>query len=154
MKSRFRTNVVRQRRFSELLQQSLTRYENRAIETAQVIEELIAIAQKFREAALRQEALGLLPAELAFYDALAENPSAQALMGDRVLCAMAKELTEKLRSNITIDWARRETVRAGLRVMVRILLKRYKYPPDQQPDAIDLVLSQAETLGDDWVQAS
>ena len=150
--TRFKSNVVKQRKFSELLQASLRKYSNRAIEAAQVIEELIAMAKQFREETDRIEALGLSTAEVAFYDALANNQSAQELMGDEVLSAMARELAEKLRNNLTVDWQYKENVRAKLRNLVRALLSRYKYPPDQQKDAIKLVLEQAETLSQEFIK--
>lgn len=151
IKSRFKTNVVQSAKFSELLQQSLTRYRNRAVETAQVIEELIAMAKKFQAEAHRGMELGLNPDEMAFYDALATNDAAVRELGDDTLKKIAVELVVKLRGSVTVDWAKRETVRARLRVMVKTLLKRYKYPPDRQEDATDTVLSQAETLSAAWV---
>ncbi|MCC6247823.1 MAG: type I restriction endonuclease subunit R [Rubrivivax sp.] len=151
IKSRFKTNVVQTAKFSELLQQSLTRYRNRAIETAQVIEELIAMAKKFQEAAERGESLGLSHDELAFYDALATNEAAVRDLGDMTLKKIAVELTVSLRKSVTVDWAKRDTVRAKLRVMVKTLLRRYKYPPDKQEEATETVLRQAETLSAEWV---
>jgi type I restriction enzyme R subunit len=153
IKSRFKTNVVQSAKFSELLQQSLTRYRNRAIETAQVIEELIAMARKFQEAAQRGETLGLNSDEMAFYDALAMNEAAVRNLGDATLKKIAVELTQSLRKSVSVDWAKRETVRAKLRVMVRTLLKRYKYPPDRQEEATETVLRQAESLSDQWASA-
>ncbi|WP_137910843.1 type I restriction endonuclease subunit R [Ralstonia sp. 3PA37C10] len=153
IKSRFKANVVQSAKFSELLQQSLTRYRNRAVETAQVIEELIAMAKKFQAEAQRGMELGLSPDEMAFYDALATNEAAVRELGDETLKKIAVELVVRLRSSVTVDWAKRETVRAKLRVMVKTLLKRYKYPPDRQDEATDTVLSQAETLSAEWVAA-
>lgn len=153
IKSRFKANVVQSAKFSELLQQSLTRYRNRAVETAQVIEELIAMAKKFQAEAQRGIELGLSPDEMAFYDALATNEAAVRELGDETLKKIAVELVVKLRGSVTVDWAKRETVRAKLRVMVKTLLKRYKYPPDRQDEATDTVLSQAETLSAEWVAA-
>lgn len=153
IKSRFKTNVVQAAKFSELLQQSLTRYRNRAIETAQVIEELIEMAKKFQEAAQRGEVLGLNAEEVAFYDALATNEAAVRELGDETLKKIAVELVQRLRSSVTVDWAVRETVRARLRVMVRTLLRRYKYPPDRQEEATETVLKQAETLSAEWALA-
>lgn len=153
IRSRFKTNVVQEARFSELLQQSLTRYRNRAIETAQVIEELIEMARKFQEAAQRGEALGLNHDEMAFYDALATNEAAVRGLGDETLKKIAVELTQSLRKSVTVDWAVRDTVRARLRVMVKTLLKRYKYPPDKQEEATETVLKQAESLSAEWVMA-
>jgi type I restriction enzyme, R subunit len=153
IKSRFKTNVVQTAKFSELLQQSLTRYRNRAIETAQVIEELIEMAKKFQEVAKRGEALGLNHDELAFYDALATNEAAVRELGDATLKKIAVELTQSLRKSVTVDWAKRQAVRAKLRVMVKTLLRRYKYPPDRQEEATDTVLRQAESLSAEWAAA-
>lgn len=150
IKSRFQTNVVQSAKFSELLQQSLTRYRNRAIETAQIIEELIQMAKKFQEAAQRGQNLGLNVDELSFYDALATNEAAVRELGDATLKQIAVELTLNLRKSVTVDWAKRETVRARLRVMVRTLLRRYKYPPDRQEEATETVLKQAESLAAEW----
>jgi type I restriction enzyme R subunit len=150
VRSRFKSNVVKQKRFSELLQASLTKYANRSIEAAQVIEELIAMAKQFRDEVEKVEAMGLSAAEVAFYDALANNRSAQELMGDQVLIKMARELAEKLRNNLSIDWQYKENVRARLRTMIKALLKRYKYPPDQEAVAIDLVLQQTEMIAEEW----
>ncbi len=149
---RFKTNVVKQKRFSELLQASLTKYANRSIEAAQVIEELIAMAKQFRDEAERVDAMGLSAAEVAFYDALANNQSAQNLLGDEILMKMARELAEKLRGNLSIDWQYKENVRAKLRTMIKALLKRYKYPPDQEVAAIELVLQQTEMISEEWAR--
>lgn len=151
IRSRFKTNVVQEAKFSEFLQQSPTRYRNRAIETAQVIEELIEMARKFQEAAQRGEVLGLNHDEMAFYDALATNEAAVRDLGDETLKKIAVELVQSLRKSVTVDWAVRETVRARLRVMVKTLLRRYKYPPDKQEEATESVLKQAESLSADWV---
>ena len=150
VQTRFKTNVVKQKRFSELLQASLNKYANRSIEAAQVIEELIAMAKQFRDEAEKVEAMGLSVAEVAFYDALANNQSAHDLMGDEVLMKMARELAEKLRGNLSIDWQYKENVRARLRTMIKALLKRYKYPPDQEAAAIELVLQQTEMISEEW----
>ena len=154
LKTKFKSNVVKQKRFSELLSASLNKYANRVVEAAQVIEELIAMAKKFREELEKGEALGLTDAEQSFYDALADNPSAQELMKEEVLAAMARELAEVLRRDATIDWQYKENVRAKLRLKIKTLLKRYKYPPDQQVNAIDLVLVQAEATAEEWVEAA
>ena len=134
-----------------MLKASLNKYENRAIEAAQVIEELIEMAKKFREDLERGIALGLSSAERSFYDALAENPSAQKLMEEKVLANMAKELAEIIRRDANIDWQYKENVRAKLRLKIKTLLKRYKYPPDEQVTAVETVLQQAETLGKELV---
>jgi type I restriction enzyme R subunit len=152
VQTRFKTNVVKQKRFSELLQVSLNKYANRSIEAAQVIEELIALAKEFRDEAERVDAMGLSVAEVAFYDALVNNQSAHDLMGDEVLMKMARELAEKLRGNLSIDWQYKENVRAKLRTMIKALLKRYKYPPDLEVAAIELVLLQAEMISEEWAR--
>lgn len=153
IQSRFATNVVQKKKFSELLKNSLIRYRNRAIETAQVIEELIAMAKQFKEATERGEKLGLKPHEMAFYDALATNDASMREMGDEVLRKIALELTEKLRKSVTVDWSVRESVRARLRIMVKTILKKYKYPPDKQEEATETVLKQAEALSAAWASA-
>ncbi len=150
IKSRFASNLVQEKKFSELLASVIKRYQNRAIETAQVIEELIEMAKKFRAAASRGEQLGLTEDEIRFYDALADNESAVRELSDETLKKIAHELTENLRQNITVDWSARESVRARLRLMVKRILRKYKYPPDQQEVAITLVLQQAEALGEMW----
>ncbi len=151
IKSRERRNVVQARSFAELLEQAIRKYENRAIETAQVIEELISLAHQMRDAQARGEQLGLTDDELAFYDALAANESAVRELGDETLKRIAHELTEQVRNSATIDWAVRESVRARMRVMVRRLLRKYKYPPDKQEAAVELVIEQAEVLTEEWV---
>lgn len=151
IKSRFSSNVVQQAKFSDLLSNVIKRYQNRAIETAQVIEELIAMAKKFKEAINRGENLGLNTDELAFYDALANNEDAVREMGDDILKKIAQELAESLRQNTTVDWSVRESVRAKLRLMVKRILRKYKYPPSKQEEAVLLVLDQAETLSAAWV---
>ena len=129
----------------------ITRYQNRSIETAQVIEELIDMAKKFREASHRGDALGLNDDELAFYDALAMNEASVRELGDEILAKIAHELTESLRKNVTVDWSKRESVQASLRLMVKRILRKYKYPPDKQEDAARLILEQAETLCEGWM---
>lgn len=152
IKSRSHTNVILEKKFSDRLMAALNRYRSRAIESAQVIEELIQMAKEFREAAKRGENLGLNESELAFYDALADNESAVRELGDDILKKIAHELTDKLRNSTTVDWQKRESVRARLRNLVRITLRRYKYPPDMQEEAIRLVLDQAERLSDEWMK--
>ena len=128
----------------------LHRYQNRAIETAQVIEELIEMAKKFKAAAARGEELGLTEDEILFYDALVDNEAAVRELSDEILKKIAHELTENLRQNLSVDWSSRESVRAKLRLMVKRILRKYKYPPDQQEKAIALVLQQAEALSERW----
>ncbi|TXI81790.1 MAG: HsdR family type I site-specific deoxyribonuclease, partial [Flavobacteriales bacterium] len=150
IKTRFAGNLVQVKKFSEMLSNVVKRYQNRAIETAQVIEELIDMAKKFHAAANRGDELGLNEDEIRFYDALANNESAVRELNDETLKKIAHELTENLRQNLTVDWSVKESVRAKLRIMVRRILRKYKYPPDQQEEAIQLVLQQAEALGEAW----
>ena len=150
--SRARSNVILEKKFADRLRETINRYHNRAIESAEVIEELIAMAKEFREASTRGEKLGLNESEFAFYEALADNESATRELGDEILKTIARELTEKLRGSASIDWRKRENVRARLRNLVRITLRRYKYPPDKQEEAIRLVLEQADRLSDEWSQ--
>jgi type I restriction enzyme R subunit len=151
IKSRFASNVVQDRKFSDLLADVIRRYQNRSIETAQVMEELISMAKKFREAANRGDQLGLREDEVKFYDALANNESAVRELQDETLKKIAQELTHSLRENLTVDWSERESVRAKLRLMVKRILKKYKYPPDQADFAVQLVLEQAQALGEEWI---
>jgi type I restriction enzyme, R subunit len=153
IKIRSRRNVVQARKFSELIEASLRRYQNRAVETAQVIEELIALAKNLREAAQRGESLGLNDDELAFYDALEVNDSAVQVLGDESLRTIARELVENVRKNISLDWTQRENVQAKLRVIVKRILKKYGYPPDKQDKATQTVLEQAEVLSENWATA-
>ena len=150
IKSRFARNVVQDRKFSEMLASVIARYQNRSIETAQVMEELVDMAKKFREAAGRGEALGLSEDEVRFYDALANNESAVRELTDETLKKIAHELTDNLRQNLGVDWSERESVRARLRLMVKRILRKYKYPPDLQDAAVELVLAQAQALGESW----
>jgi type I restriction enzyme, R subunit len=150
IKTRFATNVVQNNKFSELLVNVIKRYQNRSIETAQVMEELIAMAKKFKEAANRGADLGLNADELAFYDALADNEESARELGDETLKKIAHELAESLRQNVSVDWAVRDSVRAKLRLMVKRILRKYKYPPLKQDAAVQLVLEQAEALCAEW----
>ena len=153
IRSRSRRNVVQARSFADLLEQALRRYQNRAIETAQVIEELIALAREIRQASARGEQLGLTDDELAFYDALETNDSAVAVLGEPELLAIARERTERVRANVTIDWTVRENVRAQLRVLVKRILRKHGNAPDKQARATELVLEQAEVLSELWAVA-
>jgi len=153
IKNRRRKNVVQARSFTDMLEQALRRYQNRAIETAQVIEELIALARQMREAHARGDELGLTEDELAFYDALETNDSAVKVLGDDTLKTIARELADTVRKNVTIDWTMRENVRAQLRVLVKRILRKYGYPPDKQEKATQIVLEQTEVLSEAWVIA-
>ncbi len=151
IKSKFSSNLIQQKKFSELLANVISRYQNRSIETAQVMEELVDMAKKFKEAASRGEELGLNDDEVKFYDALANNESAVKELTDETLKKIAHELTDNLRKNVSVDWSKRESVRASLRLMVKRILRKYKYPPDMADNAVELILQQAEALGDTWV---
>jgi type I restriction enzyme, R subunit len=150
LNARRRKNVVQARSFAEMLEQTLRRYQNRAIEAAQVIEELIQLAKDMREANARGEQLGLSEDELAFYGALETNYSAVKVLGDETLRTIARELVATVRKNVTIDWTLRENVRAQLRVLVKRILRKYGYPPDKQEKATQTVLEQAELLSAGW----
>ena len=147
---RRRRNVVQARSFAEMLEQTIRRYQSRAVEAAQVIEELIGLAREMREANARGEALGLSEDELAFYDALGVNDSAVRVLGDETLRGIARELVETVRNNVTIDWTLRENVRAHLRRLVRRVLRKHGYPPDKQESATRTVLEQAEVVSAGW----
>jgi type I restriction enzyme R subunit len=153
IRTRTRRNVVQARSFADLLEKTLVRYQNRAIEAAQVIEELIRLAKDLREADRRGENLGLSDDEVAFYDALETNDSAVAVLGDETLRGIARELVEAVRTNVTIDWTLRENVRAKLRVLVKRILRKHGYPPDKQEKATATVLEQAEVLSELWAAA-
>lgn len=152
IKTRSRKNVVQARSFAEMLETSIRRYQNRAIETAQVIEELIALAKEMREASKRGDNLGLTEDEVAFYDALEVNDSAVQVLGDDTLRQIAQELVATVRRNVTIDWTVRENVRSKMRVIVKRILRKYGYPPDKQEKATQTVLEQAEVLCKDWAE--
>ncbi len=143
-------NVVQARSFAEMLEQTLNRYRNRAIEAAQVIEELIRLAREVREASARGEKLGLSEDELAFYDALETNDSAVRVLGDETLRKIARELVDAVRGNVTIDWTLRENIRANLRLLVKRILRKHGYPPDKAEKATKTVLEQAEALSAEW----
>jgi type I restriction enzyme, R subunit len=133
-----------------MLEQALRRYQNRAIETAKVIEELIQLAKDMRQAEERGEELGLSDDEVAFYDALETNDSAVKVLGDEALRTIARELVATVRANVTIDWTVRENVQAHLRVLVKRILRKYGYPPDKQEKATQTVLEQAALLSENW----
>jgi len=150
IKTRARKNLVQSRSFAEMLERTIRRYQNRTIEAAQVILELIELAKEMREAKSRGEKLGLTEEEEAFYDALEVNDSAVKVLGDETLKTIAQGLVEAVRRNVTIDWTVRESARAKLRTAVRRLLRKYGYPPDKQEKATLTVLEQAELLCKDW----
>jgi len=150
IKTRSRKNLVQSRSFASMLETTIKRYQNRSIETAQVLTELIELAKEIREAQSRGENLGLTEDEVAFYDALEVNDSAVQVLGDETLKAIARELVQAVRRNVTIDWTVKESVRAKLRTLVKRLLRKYGYPPDKQEKATVTVLQQAELLCKDW----
>jgi len=143
-----RTNLVRSRSFAEMLEKTIRAYQNRSIEAAAVIQELIDLARQMREAHRQGETLGLTTEELAFYDALEVNDSAVKVLGDKVLRAIAQELVETVRRNTSIDWTVKESVRAKLRTMVKRILRKHGYPPDKQEKATQTVLEQAALLSE------
>jgi len=153
IRSRGRKNIVQARSFATMLEDAIKRYQSRAIETAQVIEELVALAKEMREADQRGDELNLSEDEIAFYDALEVNDSAVKVLGDETLRTIARELVKAVRNSVTIDWTVRENVRAQIRVMVKRILRKYGYPPDKQARATELVLEQAEVLCEDWVES-
>lgn len=150
IKARSGKNVVQSRSFAAMLEISIRRYQNRAIDAAQVITELIELAKEVRDANKRGEELGLTDDELAFYDALASNKSAVDVMGDKQLAVIALELLKTVRANVTIDWAVKQNARAKIRVLVKRILRKYGYPPNLEEDATNLVLEQAEILAAQW----
>lgn len=151
IRTSLRSNIVESKKFSDMLQQTLNRYLNRAIETQEVIEELINMAKEMRQAIGRGEQLGLNNDELAFYDALADNDSARIVMGDDKLKLIASELVKTVRQSVTIDWHLREQARSNIRVIIKRILRKHGYPPDLTTDAAQLVLQQAEVLCEEWV---
>ena len=150
LSTRRRQNVIQARSFAGMLEDAIRRYQNRTIEAAQVIEELIELAKEMREDFARGEELGLNEDELAFYDALETNDSAVKVLGDDTLRTIAQELVETVRRNATIDWTVRESVRAGMRNAVRRVLRKHGYPPDKQDRAVETVIEQAELLSEEW----
>lgn len=141
-----RRNLVQSKKFSELLEASIRKYQNRAIETTQIIMELIELAKQISQAEKRGESTGLTPDELAFYDALAENQSAREVMGDEILMQIAKDLTISIKKNISVDWAIRESVQAKMKMTIKRLLKKYGYPPDKTATAVDIVMEQTKLM--------
>lgn len=150
IKARMGKNVVQARSFEEMLTHSLRRYQNRSIDTAEVIAELIEIAQEMQAAQQRGEKLGLSEEELAFYDALADNASAVEVLGNDHLAFIAHELIKMLRKSVIVDWTVKQSARARIRVMVKRILKKHGYPPDLQEKATDTVLEQAERIAAEW----
>jgi type I restriction enzyme R subunit len=147
-----RNNLVQSRNFSEMLEETIRKYQNRTIEVAQVISELVNIAKQFKQAMNRGEEMGLNEAEIAFYDALETSDSAVMEMGDETLKAIARDLVKAVRNSVTIDWTMKDSVKAKIRSMVKRILRKYDYPPDKQEKATATVLEQAEMLCADWAE--
>jgi len=152
IKARSRKNLIQGRSFAEMLEKAIRKYQNKAIEAAKVIEELIELAKKMREETRRGEGLGLSEDEVAFYDALEVNDSAVKVLGDETLKTIARELVQAVRNNVTIDWTLKESVQAKLRVMVKRVLRNHGYPPDKEKKATETVLEQATLLCKDWAE--
>ena len=150
LKSKAKRNLIQSKKYSELLKKALQKYQSKAIETAHLIEEMIQMAKDFKKDLERGQNLGLNNDEMAFYDALADNESAVRNLGDEALKKIACELTKQLKESVVIDWAKRESIRAGIRTKIRVLLRKYNYPPDKRESAVKLVLEQAETTSESW----
>lgn len=148
VKSVMKTNVVQSKKFSEMLQASIDKYNKRSIQASKVIEELIELAKEVQEASRRGEELGLNKDEIAFYDALADHETAKEVMGDDKLRAIAHELAVSIKENMTVDWHKKDSARAKMRVTVRRLLKKYGYPPDLAKMAVETVVKQAELMAE------
>jgi type I restriction enzyme R subunit len=157
IKTRGQMNLVQGRKFSEMLAEAVKRYQNGLIDSAKIIEELVQLAKEIRFADQRGEKMNLRADELAFYDALADNPNAESVLGDQILKQIAHELVESVRNNTSIDWQLKQSVQAKLRVLVKRILRKYKYPPDDPTTgdytvSVSKVLDQAELLADFWTQ--
>jgi type I restriction enzyme R subunit len=148
IKTRSKTNLVKSKKLLEMLEGAIKRYQNNLLSTAEIIQELINIAKDIKEADKEGERLGLTKDEVAFYNALEVNDSAVMILGDDQLKEIAREITDKVRANATIDWTIRESARARLMVIVKRTLTKWGYPPDKQVKAIETVLKQAELMAD------
>jgi len=148
IKTRSKTNLVKSKKLLEMLEGAIKRYQNNLLTTAEIIQELINIAKEIKEADKEGERLGLTKDEVAFYNALEVNDSAVMVLGDDQLKEIAREITDKVRANATIDWTIRESARARLMVIVKRTLTKWGYPPDKQAKAIETVLKQAELMAD------
>lgn len=146
-------NIVQGKSFMEMLDKTIKRYTNKNVEAAQVIEELIELARKVREEKNRGKQQNMTDDELAFYDALGVNDSAVQVLGNETLRKIALELTQMIRSSVTIDWTQRDSVQAEIRLKVKKILRKYGYPPDKQEKATQTVLAQAELIARDWIAA-
>jgi type I restriction enzyme R subunit len=150
IKSRTKRNFIQSRKLSEMLESAIKKYQNNLLTAAQIIEELIELAKEIRKEDDRIKELGLTEYEVAFYDALANNESAKAVMSDEILKELAHVLVERVRANTAIDWTIKESVQAKLRTIVKRTLRKYGYPPDMQLLATENILQQAKLLADEW----
>jgi type I restriction enzyme R subunit len=153
IKTRSKKNIVQARTFTDMIQEAIRKYENRTVEAAQILAELIKLAREMRNAYKRGEKLSLTDDEIAFYDALEVNDSAVKILGDETLQQIARELVQSVKQNATIDWSIRENVRAKMRLAVKKILKKYGYPPDKQEKATRTILEQAEEIADNWIES-
>ncbi|MBF0231278.1 MAG: DUF3387 domain-containing protein, partial [Desulfamplus sp.] len=149
IKQRSQRNIIQSKKFSEMLADAIKRYQNNAITAAEIIEELIRLAKKIKEADKRGENLNLDFRELAFYDALEVSDSAVQILGDEILKTIARELVVSVKNSVTIDWDKKESVQAKMRVMIKRILKKYGYPPEKQDQAVKTILEQAKLIGDE-----
>jgi type I restriction enzyme R subunit len=147
VKSRSQKNAIQGKEFTQKLEEAIAKYQNRALTTVEVIEELIRLAREINSSRPPDD---MSEEEFAFYQALTENESAVRELGHPVLRALAQELTDKLRKSATINWQNRKSARARMIAMVKVLLAKHKYPPDKQAEATDKVIAQAELLADTW----
>lgn len=154
IKLRARKNLIVSKKFSEMLSKTINKYNNNLLSTQEIIEALIKMAKEFKEDMERGNKLGLSEDELAFYDALEVNDSAVQILGDDILKSIAKELVDKVRKSASIDWTIRESVKSKMRYLIKRILIKYKYPPDKQAQAVQLVIEQAELLADEWSEAA
>jgi type I restriction enzyme R subunit len=143
-------NITQSKKFSEMLADAIKRYQNNALTAAEIIEELIRLAKDIKQADQRGEKLNLDFRELAFYDALEVNDSAVHVLGDDIFKTIARELVESVKNSVTIDWDKKESVQAKMRVMIKRILKKYGYPPDKQEKAVIDILKQAKQMADDF----
>ena len=150
IRARSKRNFIQSRKLSEMLDAAIKKYQNNLLTTAEIIEALISIAKEIKDADKRGEKYGLSQEELAFYDALADNDSAKKKLRDDKLRDIARILVAKVKREATIDWTIRESVQAGLRLAVKRVLRKYRYPPDKQKIATDNVLEQAKNFADEW----
>jgi type I restriction enzyme R subunit len=150
IKQRSQRNIIQGKKFSEMLADAIKRYQNNAITAAEIIEELIRLAKEIKEADKRGENLNLDFRELAFYDALEVSDSAVQVLGDDILKTIARELVVSVRNSVTIDWDKKESVQAKMRVMIKRILKKYGYPPEKQDKVVKTILEQAKLIADDF----